>query len=334
MRAPAAAPAVAGGSGAPGRVPLVIARRRRVADRVWWSLCAVGLALVVAPVVWVITGVVQRAVSGWSWSVLTTISTGVGGGLANAIAGTFVLLVGVGLLAGLVGLGCGVYLAEIARPSWRTTVLRSASEVLSGVPSIVLGYVGYEALVVGLHWGFSLLAGLVVLSVLVVPYVAKSTEIALGQVPLGYREGGEALGMTRSHILRTVVLRSAVPGIATGVIIALAISVGETAPLLYTAGWTNSYPTAHLLHAPIGYLTYATYTFYDDPYPAVRALSYDAALLLVLLVVGLIASSRLVVHLSQRYSPERSLGAGRRAPRPLPAGAAAAGAAAEGAGSL
>ncbi len=323
-----------GGARQPARATFAVARRRRVVDRAWWALCTLGLLLVVAPVVWVVTGVVQRAVSGWRWSVLTTISTGVGGGLANAIAGTFVLLVGVGVLAGLVGLGCGVYLAEIARPSWRTTVLRGASEVLSGVPSIVLGYVGYEALVVGLHWGFSLLAGLIVLSVLVVPYVAKSTEIALGQVPLGYREGGEALGMTRSHVLRRVVLRSAVPGIATGVIIALAISVGETAPLLYTAGWTNSYPTAHLLHAPVGYLTYATYTFYDDPYPAVRALSYDAALLLVLLVVGLIASSRLVVRLSQRYAPERAHGPARRAPRSLPAGTAAAGAASEGAPAL
>ncbi len=303
----------AGGSAGPaGSGSLTIARRRRVADRALWSACALALALVVAPVVWVLVEVVREAVPGWQWSVLWTRSTGAGGGLSNAVVGTFVIMLGVGVLAGGVGLGAGVYLAEIARPSWRTAVLRSASEVLSGVPSIVLGYVGYEALVVGLHWGFSLLAGLIVLSVLVVPYVAKSTELALDQVPLAYREGGEALGMAKTRVLRTVVLRSAVPGIATGIIIALAISVGETAPLIYTAFWSNGYPTGALLHQPVGYLTYATWSFYDDPSTAVRALAFDASLLLVVVVLALIAISRLVVRRAQRYSPERALGAGRR----------------------
>ncbi|MCU1494683.1 MAG: phosphate transporter transrane protein [Acidimicrobiaceae bacterium] len=299
-----------------------ISPRRRLADKAWWGVCAVALLLVIVPVFWVLEGVVQHAVGGWSWSIFTTTSTGVGGGLANAIVGTFVLLVGVAILAGLAGIGCGIYLAEIARQSWYTTLLRSASEVLAGIPSIVLGYVGYVALVVGLHWKFSLLAGLIVLSVLVVPYVAKSTELALNQVPLGYREGGEALGMPRTLVLRRVVLRSAVPGIATGLIIALAISVGETAPLLYTAGWSNSYPSSHLIHAPIGYLTYASYTFFEDPSASVRALSYDASLLLVVLVLGLILVARLVVRLTQKYAPDRGEGGGRRERRAAKAHAA------------
>ncbi len=106
----------------------------------------------------------------------------------------------------------GIHLAELARPrrSGRPggEVLRTASDVLSGFPSIVLGYVVYVALVVGLHWGYSLLPAVLVLSVMVVPYIAKSTEVALRQVPDSYREGAEALGMSTGYALRKVVLRS------------------------------------------------------------------------------------------------------------------------------
>lgn len=293
-----------------------VSRARRAGSLAWWSFAAVGLALVVVPVVWVLYGVVAQAVPGWRWSVLTEVTTGVGGGLANAIAGTGVLLLGVGVLVSVIGIGCGLYLVEFAPARRLTGLLRSASEVLSGVPSIVIGYVGYVALVVGLHWRFSLLAALSVLTVLVVPYVSKATEIAVGQVPLAYREGAEALGMARTRMLRTVVIRAAVPGIATGVIVALAISVGETAPLLYTAGFSNSYPTAQLVHSAVPYLTYATWTFYNDPASAVKALAFDSMVLLVVLVLALILASRVVVRVTQRHSPARATaGGGRRAAR-------------------
>ncbi|HVC26343.1 MAG TPA: ABC transporter permease subunit [Acidimicrobiales bacterium] len=297
-----------------GREDVSLSRRAR--NLAWWSLAGVALALLVVPVVWVLYGVFQQAVPNWHWSIFTEVTTGVGGGLANALAGTGVLLLGVGVLVSVIGIGCGLYLAEFAPTGALTTLLRSASEILSGVPSIVIGYVGYVALVVGLHWGFSLLAALIVLTVLVIPYVSKATEIAIGQVPVAYREGAEALGMARSRALRTVVLRSAIPGIATGIIVALAISVGETAPLLYTAGFSNSFPTAQLVHSAVPYLTYATWTFYDDPSAAVKALAFDSMVLLVVLVLALILASRLVVWMSQKHSPARATGGGvRRAGR-------------------
>lgn len=284
---------------------LRITHRRRARSIAWWSCCALGLALVVAPVVWVLEGVIKSAVPGWRWSIFTQPTNGVGGGLANTIAGTFLLMAGVGILTAITGIGTGIYLAEMAEPGRLTSLLRGASEVLSGIPSIVFGYTGYVALVVGLHWGFSLLAALIVLSLLVVPYVAKSTEIALNQVPLAYREGGEALGMTKTRLLRTLVVPSAIPGMATGLILALAISVGETAPLLYTAGFSNSYPSTHLIHSPVPYLTYATFTFWDQPTQAVKDLSFDSSVLLVALVLVLVLLSRVMVRASQRYAPGR-----------------------------
>ncbi len=253
---------------------------------------------------WILWGVVAKAVSGWSWGIFTHATTGTGGGLLNEILGTLVFIAGVMILAGVVGIGCGVYISELA-PAKLRPILRSASEILAGIPSIVLGYVGYVALVVGLGWGYSLYAAVIVLSVLVVPYVAKATELALSQVPLGYREGAEALGMSSSHALRKIVLRSAIPGISTGIIVALAISVGETAPLLYTAGGSIGFPQFGLRHQPQPYLTYGAYEFWDEPSSKLQALSHDAALLLVVLVLLLILLGRLIVRLTQRFAPDR-----------------------------
>jgi phosphate transport system permease protein len=275
-------------------------------------LCLLSLVLVVIPVVWVLSGVIAKAVAVWHWSVLTEPTTGVGGGLSNTIVGTLVLMVSVAIVAGVVGIGCGIYFAEMRPRGHVTSVLRTASEVLAGIPSIVFGYVAFIALVEGLHWGYSLLAGVIALSALVVPYIAKSTELALNQVPLTYREGGEALGMTRTHVLRRVVVRSAIPGISTGLILALAISVGETAPLLFTVGFSNGYPSGALLHqsSEVGYLPYAVYSFFESPFANVRALASDASLILIVLVLLLILATRLIVRLTQKYAPNRAIGTG------------------------
>lgn len=262
----------------------------------------VALALMVAPVLSILVSVVGGAIAHWQWSVLTESTLGTGGGLANAIVGTVVIVVAVLLCAGAVGIAGGVYLAELCPPG-RAPLLRGASEVLSGVPSIVLGYVGYTVLVVALHWGFSLLGAVIVLSVMIMPYVVKATETALMQVPSSYREGADALGFRQGRVLRTVVLRPAFPGIATGLIVAVAIALGETAPLLYTAGWSDGLPSGHLLHAPIGYLPYAVWTFYNSSFSSQRQLSHDAAFLLILLVVGFLFLARVVMARTQRYAP-------------------------------
>jgi phosphate transport system permease protein len=281
-------------------------RGRRVTEIAFRLSTLVALVLVVGPALWLILGVVFRAVPHWKWNVLTTLSQGTSGGLENAIVGTLVLMAGVLVIAGSVGVLAGIHLAELARhrrngkPSG--ALLRIATEVLSGFPSIVLGYVGYVALCVGLHWGFSLLPALLILSLMVVPYIAKSTESALRQVPTNYREGAEALGMSMGYALRKVVLKTALPGIVTGVLIALAIAGGETAPLLYTAGATNNLPTFSLVHHPIAYLTYYVWTDYNQPTNEAHYVSYDAALLLIVLVLVLLVASRIIVARTQRHS--------------------------------
>jgi phosphate transport system permease protein len=284
--------------------------RRRFTDRLTWILAGLCLLLVAVPVLSVLIQVVGRAAGDWKWNVLTTDTAGNGGGLLNALEGTLVIMLGVGIIAGAIGVAGGVYLAEYL-PADRGQVLRGASEVLSGVPSIVLGYVGYVVLVVQFHWGYSLAAALIVLSILVVPYVTKSTEVAIRGVPTAYREGAEALGMRSGYTLRKLVLRPALPGIATGLIVALAIAVGETAPLLFTASFSNKAPTGALTHSPIGYLTYLVYTFFNVPTSSAHALAADAAVLLLVLVLLLIIIARVLVAMTQRYSPDRRQRVGR-----------------------
>jgi len=281
-------------------------RARQWAFRAW---ALVALFIVVAPAVWLVAGVVARAVPHWRWSVLTTTTAGTGGGLENAVLGSLVLMAGVLVVAGSVGVMSGIHLAGMApgsRPHGRVTaVARLAIDVLSGFPSIVLGYVGYVALVVGLHWQYSLLPAVLVLSVMVVPYIARSTETALRQVPAGYREGADALGMPGGYALRRILLRAALPGITTGLLVALAIAGGETAPLIYTAGWSTGLPSAALVHHQIGYLTYPIWEFWNYPLASARTLSYDAALVLMVLVLLLLVAARFVVARTQRHAEGR-----------------------------
>ncbi|WP_407685595.1 PstA family ABC transporter permease [Mycobacterium sp. HUMS_1102779] len=278
-----------------------VAARRRVADALFWAACLGCLALVVAPTLWMLIGVVGRAAPVFHFSVLVTDTEGNGGGLRNAIIGTAVLGLGVMLVGGTVSVLAGIYLSEFATGRMRS-VLRGAYEVLSGIPSIVLGYVGYLALVVYFDWGFSLAAGVLVLSVMSIPYIAKATESSLAQVPTSYREGAEALGLPAGWALRRIVLRTALPGIVTGMLVALALAIGETAPLLYTAGWSDTPPTGHLVGSPVAYLTYPVWTFYNQPSQAAQNLSYDSAFLLIVFLLLLIALGRLITWLAGRHS--------------------------------
>ena len=279
----------------------MVGTRRKVVNALFWVACVCCLAVVVVPTLWMLIEVVGRALPVFKWSVLTENTRGNGGGLRNAIVGTVVIGVGVMLVGGTVSVLTGIYLSEFAGGRTRS-ILRGAYEILSGIPSIVLGYVGYLALVVKFGWGFSLAAGVLTLSAMSIPYIAKATESALAQVPTSYREGAEALGLPLGWTLRKIVLRQAIPGIVTGLLVSLALAVGETAPMLYTAGWSNSVPSGKLTDSPVGYLTYPIWTFYNLPSKAARNLSYDAAFLLIVFVLLLIILGRLVTWFARRHS--------------------------------
>ncbi|HTQ15853.1 PstA family ABC transporter permease [Mycobacterium sp.] len=274
-----------------------IGTRRKLADALFWAACLGCLAVVVGPTLWMLIGVVGRALPVFHFHVLTQDSPG---GLRNAIVGTVVLGLGVMLVSGTVSVLAGIYLCEFATGRMRS-ILRGAYEALSGIPSIVLGYVGYIALVVDFDWGFSLAAGVLVLSVMSIPYITKATESALSAVPTSYREGAAALGLPFGWTLRRIVLKPALPGIVTGMLVALALAISETAPMLYTAGWSDSPPTGQLTHSPVGYLTYPIWTFYNLPSKSAQDLSYDAAFLLITFLLLLIIMGRMISWLARRH---------------------------------
>lgn len=263
----------------------------------FWTFCALALLIIIFPAVDIIVTILLQALPSLKPAILT--HTTATDGLQNAILGTLVLGVGVLLTAGPIGVLGGLYIAEFAPPRV-ASVLRFFSEVLSGVPSIVIGYVGYIFLVVALRWGYSLLGGILALGTLIVPYIVKTTEVSFSVVPRSLREGAVALGLSKTEMIRKVLLPPALPGIVAGLVIALAISTGETAPLLFTAGFSDSNPSLSLFHNPVGYLTSVTFTDIQLPGANYTSLANAAAGVTVIMILLLIFAGRLITARSRR----------------------------------
>lgn len=215
-----------------------------------------------------------------------------GGGMANAIVGTLVLI-GIASAVGLpVGVGAGLYLAE-RRGTRLAIVVRFLSDVLNGLPSIVMGIFAWQFLVrpVG-H--FSALAGGIALGAMMIPLVTRTTEEMIGLVPVSLREAALALGYSRWRTSLAVVLRTALPGIVTGALVAIARIAGETAPLLFTA-LNNSFWFSPTLWGGVSNLPVTIFQFALSPYQNWQQLAWAGALLITVAILGLSVLARFVI---------------------------------------
>lgn len=210
-----------------------------------------------------------------------------GGGMANAIVGTLILIGTASILGLPVGIGAGLYLAD-RRGSPLATVVRFLSDVLNGLPSIVLGIFAWEFLVRPFG-GFSALAGGMALGAMMIPLVTRTTEEMIRLVPVSLREAALALGYTRWRTSVSIVLRTALPGIVTGALVAIARIAGETAPLLFTALGNQFWSTS--LREPIAALPLQIFSYAISPYETAHAQAWAGALVLIaiVLVISLIA---------------------------------------------
>jgi phosphate transport system permease protein len=221
-----------------------------------------------------------------------------GGGMANAITGTLIL-VSVASVIGLpIGIGAGLYLAE-HRGGKLATVVRFLSDVLNGLPSIVIGIFAWQFLVrpVG-H--FSALAGGMALGAMMIPLVTRTTEEMIHLVPISLREAALALGYTRWRASLSVVLRTALPGIVTGALVAIARIAGETAPLLFTALGNQFWSTS--LREPIAALPLQIFAYAITPYDTAHGQAWAGALVLIFVV--------LVISVLARFATRSRFGAG------------------------
>jgi phosphate transport system permease protein len=269
---------------------------RQLRNTIAWSVIygLTGLALV--PLGLVLLYTISKglpAVSHIEFFVNVERPTGIpGGGIANAIVGTGVM-VGIASLAAIpIGVISGIYLAEYGSGRWANWV-RLASDVLVGAPSIALGLFAYSFLVVPLHH-FSGVSASAALAVLMLPVIIRTTESAVGLIPGGLRESGLALGLARWRVSLQLILPAAAPGVITGALLAVARAAGETAPVLFTAFGNPffSLDASHQMEA----LTLVVYHNALTPYKDLQQQAWGAALVLVVMVLLINLGSRWVLR--------------------------------------
>ena len=266
--------------------------RRAVWDRIVVGLCYISAALVIFPLGLIVWHLLSKGVGGLTLTFFTKMPKPVGelgGGMANAIVGTL-LIVGIGaLIAVPLGVAAGVYLAEFGRSRFASLV-RYTTDLLSGVPSIVVGVAAYGLIVVPMG-RFSAIAGGVALAILMLPTIIRSTEEMVRLVPQSYRHAALALGAPRWKVTQQVVLPAAKAGIVTASMLAVARAAGETAPLLFTALGNRFWSLR--LDQPMATLPVFIFDYARAPYDDWNRQAWTGALVLVLVVTVISATLRL-----------------------------------------
>jgi phosphate transport system permease protein len=272
---------------------------RRLMSHVVVALCGAAVLLSLVPLVLILSYVLKQGLSSISWAFFTQMPVPpgeTGGGMANGIVGSL-MVTGLGAVFAIpIGVTAGVYASEY-RGTRLANAIRFAADTLNGVPSIVIGVFAFGVAVLPFHH-FSAFAGGFALGIMMLPLVMRTTEELLLLVPNTLREGALALGATRARAVFTVVLPAALPGILTGILLALARVAGETAPLLFTA-LNNTYFTTDP-REPISTLTVQVYTYATAPYADWHRQAWAGALVLVMMVLTCSVLARLATTRMER----------------------------------
>jgi len=267
-----------------------VSPRRRFVNALMLSLTWVAALVATLPLLFVLFYLLQKGVTSISWAFFTQLPrppSVPGGGMANAIVGTVVVVGGASVIGVPVGIGAGIYLAE-RKGAPLAVVVRFLADVLNGLPSIVMGIFAWELVVVPMGH-FSALSGALALGAMMIPTVTRTTEEMVRVVPSTLREAALALGYTRWRTSLRIVLPTALAGILTGVLVALARVAGETAPLLFTV-LGNPYWSLSL-NQPISALPLQIFSYAISPYDDWHAQAWAGSLVLIamVLVISLLA---------------------------------------------
>jgi phosphate transport system permease protein len=271
-------------------------RKRMFVNKLVTISTIICVIAAIVPLTSILIEVVKNGISAISYDFLTQPQGSIGsgsGGIAPAIQGTFIV---VGLAAAIgtpVGLLTGIYLSEFAREGKFSYAVRFFNDVLTGLPSIVIGIVGYVLIVLALG-SFSVLAGALSLSIIMIPIVVRVTEETLKVVPYSLREAGHSLGLSKAKITLFIVLPAAKDGILTGIVVAISRIAGETAPLIMTILGTSLFFTG--ITGPVDALPLRIWRLASQPYESAHAFGWGSALVLILMILALSMGLRLLVQ--------------------------------------
>jgi phosphate transport system permease protein len=267
------------------RLESFISLRRKASNHLVTILSIISTVVVLVPLVAILGYLLYKGASSLNLAFFTKIPVPVGetgGGMANAIIGSGVILSLASAMGIPFGIGAGVYLAEYGAGSKLAGVIRFTADVLNGVPSIVMGIAAYSLIVAKQHH-FSGFAGSVALAIMMVPTVTRTTEEMLATVPSSIREAALGLGIPKWRTILSVSLRTASPGIITGCMLAFARVAGETAPLLFTALGNQFFGVN--LNQPMAALPLQIYVYAQSPYDEWHRLAWAGALVLIVMIM-------------------------------------------------
>ena len=216
----------------------ILIKRVRISDYIITALIYAAASLSILLLAGIVCYTFVKGVSSISWQFLTTVPSTIKGtfGIVGNLLNTLYIVIITLLIATPVGVGSAIYLNEYAKPGKIVSTIEFTTEILSGIPSIIFGLFGMVFFGTTLGFGYSILTGALTLTLMVLPLITRNTQEALKTVPESYRSGALGMGATKWYMIRTILLPSAMPGIITGIILAVGRIVGESAALLFTAG--------------------------------------------------------------------------------------------------